>query len=266
MNSKHERPVTVEEREISTGVLISGLPYQRPVEERDVEYLTRTWDKWIMEPVVVSYRDGKFYLVDGQHRVSALRRMNDGKDTMIRCKLYRGLTYEGEAALCVKLDRSRKKLNAAQTTNALVQSGTDETVTEVNRLLEANSFTWALDKRIPGDYEITASTTVVRAYKLLGASAFGRMLGLMARAWLGAPSSLKAGFISGMALFYKTYETELDDSATVRRLSMIDPEEVLRRGKTDFSTNRPALRYARVLWKKYNSQRGGRKLSYRFNE
>ena len=54
---------------------------------------------------------------------------------------------------------------------------------------------------------------------------------------------------------------EVDD-----RVEQKDPDEVVRRGKTDFSTNRAALRYARVLWKKYNCQRGGRKLPYRFKE
>ncbi len=68
-----------------------------------------------------------------------------------------------------------------------------------------------------------------------------------------------------MALFLKTYGMELTDHTAVKRLTFIDPEEVLRRGRTDFSTNRAALRYARVLWRLYNRQ-PGRKLAYRFKE
>ena len=72
-------------------------------------------------------------------------------------------------------------------------------------------------------------------------------------------------FCSGMALVLKTYETELDDDVFVKRLSTVDPEEILRRGRADFSTNKAALRFARVILGKYNSQqRGGRKLPYRF--
>ena len=68
-----------------------------------------------------------------------------------------------------------------------------------------------------------------------------------------------------MALFLKTYETELDDDVFIKRLSSVDPEEILRRGKADFSTNKAALRFARVILGKYNSQqRGGKKLPYRF--
>ena len=60
-------------------------------------------------------------------------------------------------------------------------------------------------------------------------------------------------------------ETKLDDRSFIKRLSAVDPEEIIRRGKMDFSTNKAALRFARVILEKYNSQqRGGRKLPYRF--
>ncbi len=91
------------------------------------------------------------------------------------------------------------------------------------------------------------------------------MLGLIAGAWHGTPNSLKASILSGMALFVKTYETELVDQTFIKRLSAVDPDEIIRRGKVDFSTNKAALRFARVILSKYNSQqRGGRKLPYRF--
>ena len=91
------------------------------------------------------------------------------------------------------------------------------------------------------------------------------MLSLLAKTWHGVPSSMKACIISGMALFVKTYETELNDTTFINRLSAIDPDEIIRRGKADFSTNKAALRFARVIWDKYNGQhRGGRKLPYRF--
>ncbi len=249
---------------INTGALISGLPYQRPVQENMLKKLMREWDPGLLDPLVVSYREGNFYLVDGQHRVIVLRRRN-GRDVVVPCKLYRGLTYQKEAELCYKLDKSKENLSMAQSINALLESGTDPELMEIRRLLNACGFSWTLDQRIPGDYEIATTSAVIRAYRLLGGSSFERMFRLMADAWHGAPSTLRAGFISGMALFLKTYEAEIKDYTAIKRLSTIDPEEVLRRGKTDFSTNRAALRYARIIWKQYNRQ-PGRKLVYRFRE
>ena len=260
-----ENGVTFEMSSIDTAMLISGQPYQRPVRESRLRELTRKWDPGLLDPLVVSYRDGKFYLVDGQHRVVIQRRMYGG-DFNVPCKLYHGLTYEAEAELCWKLDKAREQLNAAQATNALLEAGSDPEIMDIQRLLLENHFMWALGKRVPSNYEIVAVRAVISAYRLLGSEAFDRMLYLTGAAWAGAPCSLRAGFLSGMALFLKTYETELVDRTAIKRLSNIDPEEVVRRGKTDFSTNHAALRYARVLWKKYNSQPGGRKLAYRFKE
>ena len=56
-----------EECQLSTARLTSGLPYQRPVVEKEVDRLVREWDARLLEPLIVSFRDGKFYLIDGQN-------------------------------------------------------------------------------------------------------------------------------------------------------------------------------------------------------
>ena len=250
---------------LSTGELYSGQPYQRPVLDRVVDKLVREWDPRLLTPLVVSYRDGRYNLVDGQHRVCAMRKKNGGKDVTALCRVYHGLTYEQEAELYYKLDRAKGHLRLAHATKALVESGADAEIIEIKRLLEDAGFVWALDKPTGEAFEVEATRAVINAYRLLGGAAFSRMLELTARTWHGALSSVKASFLSGMALFLKTYETELDDDVFIKRLSAVDPEEILRRGKADFSTNKAALRFARVILGKYNSQqRGGRKLPYRF--
>ena len=55
----------------------------------------------------------------------------------------------------------------------------------------------------------------------------------------------------------------MKDRLFVLRLSAVDPEEIIRRGKVDFSTSRASLRYARVILEKYNGHRGGGKLQNR---
>lgn len=51
----------------------------------------------------------------------------------------------------------------------------------------------------------------------------------------------------------------------IRQLSKVDPDEIIRRGKLDYSTGSNALRYARVILEKYNNQRkNAQKLPYRF--
>ena len=86
----NQNGVTFEMSSIDTAALISGQPYQRPIREGRLQELTRKWNPGLLDPLVVSYRDGKFYLVDGQHRVVIQRRMHGG-DFKAPCKLYHGL-------------------------------------------------------------------------------------------------------------------------------------------------------------------------------
>ena len=254
-----------EEKILSTADLFSGQPYQRPVLDRVVDRLVREWDPRLLTPLVVSYRDGRYYLVDGQHRVCGGKRKNNGKDVDMLCQVYYGLTYEQEAELYYKLDRAKGHLRISSATKALLESGSNAEITDVKCRVEDAGFTWALDKPTGEPFEIEATRTVINAYRLLGGAAFSRMLSLLAKTWRGAPGSTKASILSGMALFVKTYEPELNDGTIIKRLSAVDPEEIIRRGKIDFSTNKVALRFARVIWDKYNGQRGGHKLPYRFN-
>lgn len=252
------------ERLLSTSKLTSGLPYQRPVEKPFVDHLVQTWNERLFHPLIVSLRDGRFYVVDGQHRIAAIRQLNGSRDTMVRCQVYTDLTYEAEAELYYQLDKARHNLTLAQSTKALSQAGSDPKIIEIQRLLKQVGFVWSFGKRTGKSGEISCVRAIIRAYDLLGGAAFTRMLRLLRETWQGIPSSLNSMMLSGMALFLKTYETEIKDSAFIKRLSQVDPEEIIRRGKLDFSTDRRDLRYARVIREKYNARRGGQKLPNRF--
>ena len=246
-------------RTLSTSQLTSGLPYQRPVEQKDVDRIIREWNSREITPVVVSFRDGKFNVVDGQHHIEAMRQKAGGRDVIVPCIIHTGMTYEDEAALYARLDRDKKRLTLRQHTKAVVEAGSDAKVMEVKRLTEEVGFVWALKEPTGEPFEIAPIRALLNAYQLLGGEAFARMLSLLAGAWQGTPNSLKASMLSGMALFVKTYETELSDRAFIRRMSIVSPEEIIRLGRIETDV---ALRFARIILDKYNS--GGVDLPYRF--
>ena len=248
---------------IHSSRLISGQAYQRPVREEKVNDLIQKWDETMLEPIVVSFRDGKFYVIDGQNRISAMRKMNGGHEVMVLCKVHTGMTYQDEAEMCWKLDQAKQRMDMAQSVNALSESGTNAEITDIRQILEREGFRWALSRKTGKAYEVASTRAVINAYRLLGGAAFDRMFRLLAETWRGVPRSLNSYIISGMALFLKTYETEVKDRTFIIRLSAVDPEEIIRRGKIDFSTSKAALRYARVILEKYNGQRGGGKLQPR---
>ena len=240
-------------RHLYTSRLIAGLPYQRPLNIKTVTSLVKRWNCMLMEPLVVSYRDGRYYVIDGQHRVAALRVIFRDQDTLVPCIVHTGLTYADEAELFYALDQCKKKLSCEQSVNALLQSGANAEINDIYAILDGRGFIWTLDRSTAGDYKIRSTRTVIRAYRLLGREAFARMLTLLSDTWHGDPASLTSMMLSGTALFLKTYETEINDRTFVTRFSGIAPDEIVQRAKTDLSTPRNDIRCARSLVKRYNT-------------
>ena len=255
----YSNPGTI--RTLSTKRLTSGLPYQRPVRQEKVDDLVRRWNSRELHPIVVSFRDGKFNVVVGQNRIAAMRQMAGGGDVIVPCIIHTGMTYEDEANLYAKLETDRTPLTAGQHIKAVLEAGSDPKITEINRLVEESGFVWALDEATGEAFEISAASSLINAYHLLGGAAFSRMLALLAGTWQGTPYSLRASILSGMALFVKTYEAELTDRTFIKRMSAVSPEEIIRQGRID---NNIALRHARIIRENYNSLCGGETLPYRF--
>lgn len=256
-------PATLQD--ISSARITSGLPYQRPIRPARIRYLQQHWDPRLLKPLDVSFRDGTFNLMNGQHRLTVLREQNDGGDVIVSCRVYTGLTYEDEAELCVLLDQADKRMSMVQSVSAKLESGKDPKLNDIKKLIDYEGFIWPVEKSHNGQYEITANRALIGAYDLLGAGSFYQMLRLLKKTWEGDPESLNALMLSGVALFLKTYETEVVEPTFIQHLSASSPTEITRRAKADFSTNSNALRCARVILEKYNKgSRGGKKLAYRF--
>lgn len=104
---------------------------------------------------------------------------------MALCKVHTGMTYQDEAEMCWKLDQAKQRMDMAQSVNALSESGTNAEITDIRQILEREGFRWALSRKTGREYEIASTRAVINAYKLLGGSAFARMLRLMAETWRG---------------------------------------------------------------------------------
>lgn len=181
---------------ISTAALHSGLAYQRPVRPAHVRQLIRKWDHNYLTPIEVSFRDGKYNVINGQHRIEAMKKMNHGEDLVVQCLVYTGLTYQQEAAMYYLLDKTSGHLKLANAIKALMESGTDPELMDIKQRIERAGFTWALDRPSGATYEIKPVREIINAYQKLGGQAFSRMLGLMAGTWHGAQNSLKSGILN----------------------------------------------------------------------
>lgn len=89
--------VTWKVKQINSSQLKSKVPYQRPIDKDFVKKIIDNFNSDDVEMVHVSYRDGKYYVMDGQHTILGCEGANGGNTVDISCIVHYGMTYEDEA-------------------------------------------------------------------------------------------------------------------------------------------------------------------------
>lgn len=102
--------------------------YQRELSNRRVIEIAENFDERVANEPKVSYRDGKFYVFDGQHTVAARKLLNGGQDLPILCKVYTGLTEQEEAILFSQQTGLTSKVYPGIKIRALVFAGDPDAI------------------------------------------------------------------------------------------------------------------------------------------
>jgi len=250
-------------RQLHTTQLQSSQGYQRPVDPNHVREIIENFDPLYLDEILVSFRDGRYYVVDGQNRIAAFKHMNNGRDCLVNCKVFRGLTYEQEADMFCHLDSIKKKLRYCESIRARAESKNDPVIVGINDILSNYGIKWSyLGSGRTTDNTIRTSKTLVDSYEELGPQMFEIVIRLLVRSWNGHRDSMAAPFIKGLSLFVKVYVHEADEDMFVKKLSVVTPTEVKSLARAEISATRDDVKYARVFLSRYNF-RTVKKLAYR---
>jgi hypothetical protein len=200
---------------------------QRELNQARVDHLVASFDLEQMGNPTVNYRDGWYWVIDGQHRVEALRQLNfDGYD--LQCWVYEDLTAEEEAAQFLKLN-DVLGVDAFAKFKVGVNAGLpDETA--INNVVLAQGCVVTRDK-LPG--AIRAPGTLRRVYDRSGPEVLGSTLRVILKAY--GDSGLEAAVIDGIGYLLGRYTIEED--RLVARLAnahggvngLLNKAEILRR-------------------------------------
>ena len=113
---------------VPTDLLDVDYDYQRVI-TANVNIISKDWRNTLCDLLVVSYRENKFFIIDGQHRFYAA--IANGIEDL-PCIVHTGLTKEDEARLFVRLNTSRKTLKPIDTFRANIICG-NEDIPDVKR-------------------------------------------------------------------------------------------------------------------------------------
>ena len=100
--------------------------YQRELNVKRVRKIAARFDPRLVNPPKVSYRNGHYYVFDGQHTIAVLKLLNGGKDLMIRCIVYTGMTESEEALLFAQQAGESAKLTPGDKMRAMIYGGDPE--------------------------------------------------------------------------------------------------------------------------------------------
>lgn len=232
---------------------------QRPLNPAKVARLVAEFDIDHIGIPLVSSRDGSFYIIDGQHRIEALKQwLGEGSDDQqILCHVYYDLTPEEEAEKFLRHNDARA-VSSFDKFRVGVTAGRDLEV-NVKRVVEAQNLRISKE-RIPG--AIRCVTTLSKVYKNGGELTLARTLRIVRDAF--GDAGLDGPVISGIGLLCERYNGQLEEETAIKKLSathggvagLLGQAEVLRRQTGTDKANCVAAAAVDII----NSKRGGKKL------
>lgn len=232
-------------------------PAQREINNDWVNKLVAEFDPDAFGLITVNLRsDGKYYIVDGQHRVEAMRLLG-WDDQKVDANIYEGLTLPQEAELFLQLNR-RLAVPALATFRVGVTAGREEE-TAINEILEG------LGLRV-GHHRtggaISAVGTLRRVYRNFGGEILSRALAIIKIAF--GDEGLSTAVVDGMAMFVARYGETINDDRVTETLGRVNggARGLLGRAETlRATTAQPKHQCVGAAIVDYvNAGRGGRKL------
>ena len=255
---KNRKNVTFEYKRLNTRDLRVDTLYQRDVDTKRVARIEKNYDPCLVNAVKVSYRNGYYYVFDGQHTVVCEKLRAGGKDVVIWCKVYYGLSRVDEMELFVAQNGESAAVNTASKFKALFNFGDKDIIGMVRGAEQAGVRVDFTTTKAP--FKVTALTTLFKCYKTLTREQYIDMLTVLKKAWGEYPDAFCREILNAMTTFYTTYWGQFKSKELIRSLQQISPTAIVREGKSFGAANNTGSVYARILLRTYNKRRSQKRL------
>lgn len=266
MSTNPTRPNRVERtaslRWVPLGLMRVSPLAQRELNHARVDKIVANFDLEQIGAPTVNKRGGHFYIIDGQHRIEALRAIG-WEDQQIQCWTYEGLTESEEAEKFLKLN-DVLAVAALPKFRVAVQAER-EMECDIDRIVRAAGCKITADKVEGG---ISAVGTLIRIYQRTEGRTLGRTLRIIRDAY-GTPG-LEADVLDGIGYLCGRYNGDLEDQVAIAKLGKIQGGVNGLRGRAEVIRQRTGLTRGHAIAAAavdvINAGRGGKKLANWFRE
>lgn len=257
-NKKEE---TIQIMDLNIKDLISSQAYQRNIDQKRISYIVSNFDPHKFGVIKVSFRDGKYYVYDGQHRIAALKVLYDNQDEVVKCEVHNGLTYEDEAKYFAEQYLGSKNVSIIYRWKALYEAK-EEPVFSIVNSVRALGIDVKFSKAKSAN-RIIAFKQLNDMWAKLGAEKTLKILTLLKKVWETDENAFDGNILLGMREFFYVYMDEIKEETFIRQMKKAVPSAIVIEGKKD-TISKNGLNYAKVIWLKYNNGLKTRRLDYKF--
>lgn len=205
---KHEpelKPLTV-------GSLIVDIDVQRTLDTRRVDKIAGELNMDALGTITVSHRtNGSYHIIDGQHRVSAVRLIN-GDDEKILCRVFTGLAVEEEAEMFRLLNNTAKPQALDLFRVRIVER--EEAAVAIYAIISRHG--WQLGAGATAN--LAAVSAIERLWRR-DADALDKAVATVTRAWGRDAPANDGRLIEGIGLVFARYGAAVEVTGLVSRLS-----------------------------------------------
>lgn len=180
---------------------------QREFKQWRVDHLVANFDPEQIGTPVVNHRDGKYFIIDGQHRIAAMRAVGWG-DQSVECEVYEDLTEAQEAEMFLKRNDTLA-VTAFDKFRISVRAGRRPEI-DVERIIRDQGLRVA--RKGPG--AIRSPATLVKVYQNHGGQVLTAAIGTAYAAY--GDLGLESRVIHGLGLMLSRYT---DGTVDLERLA-----------------------------------------------
>lgn len=197
--------------------------YQRPEPDKRVDAIYEAWDDLACGALHVSYRDGAYWVIDGQTRAAAARRR--GK-THLPALVCHGITEAREAGLFLRANRDRLQVSAIarHRCEALAQ---EERALAIDEVLA--EFGYQIGRATDLHYEVAAELDPIFAVEACekvwgdgGSELLYRTLYIIDHCFRADTGRHRGSVVKGLGYFLTRDTWGADDEKIIARLSRLE--------------------------------------------
>jgi len=223
--------------------------YQRSINKQVVLNIVEYFDIHRMHPIELSFRDGRLWCFNGQHRVLAYKKMNIAK---IPAQIHYGLTYEDEAMLFAKQHDNERRVSIRDIWNAGNAAGEKmPNYMTIKSIMEDRGYKINPSKK-EGENTFTCLATIIKGHDTYGADGLKRVIDTIDAAWGNCAGRTSSDITSALFRIYGTYGKAVDYDRLINCLSKHTALSFIRDSRDERGNG--GVRVARHMVNVYNNK------------